>query len=688
MREATDREQYELLLLKKAVETMQLGVTIVDLEQRIIYSNPADAEMHGYEPAELVGQKGSLFAKPANTRRLSNKDIRLMTSWRRETTNVRKDGSEFPVEVLSDVVLDARGEPIGIVSMCRDLTDQKLAEAALAESRERYTLAVEGANDGVWDWDIRRGTFFTSPRWQEIVGAKATEINGTSEDWLERIHPEEVDGVRQTLEEHMSGATPHFESEHRIHSPAGGYLWVLVRGLAVRDETGATRMAGSLCDITGRKVEDPLTGLPNRVLFMDRLESALARCRRRGTEVGVLFLDLDRFKVVNDSLGHSVGDQLLVEVSRVFSGCIRSEDTVARIGGDEFAFLIESVGDIGQVVQFAERIQHALEQVHQVGDKEIFAQASIGIAIGNGDVVAEELVQQADTAMYDVKARERGDYKIYDRELSERARNSLSLEMDLRSALQTNSIEVAYQPIIEPQTETIRGFEALARWNHSERGPVPPGDFVPVAETSGLIFELGRQVLLESCCQLARWQSELPAANDLKMHVNVSAKQFNYPGLIEHVGEAVQTSGIEPGSLELEITESAFIHDLERAKRTLEQLQSLGVRVWLDDFGTGYSSLSYIHRFPVNGLKIDRSFVSALCSQPNTELNLARSIVNLAADMGISVVAEGVETTTQADRLLELQCDLVQGYLYGRPKSADEAFASIANERVSAAVES
>jgi len=663
----------KLRLLEKAVETMQLGATIVDSDQRIIYTNAADAEMHGYTVEELIGQKSNIFAVPGNKHPITGNALRKMTSWQRETLNRRKDGTSFPVEVLSDVVTDEAGEPIGIVSMCRDLTAQKEAERALRESQERYTLAVQGAKDGIWDWDLTTGDFFTSPRWQQILSYEAEEIEGTPADWFERIHPQDIEHVRQAVDEHLTGTTPHFESEYRVQSPSGDYIWVLSRGLAVAGEDGPSRMAGSLSDITGRKVEDPLTHLPNRVLFIDRLSSALARCRRRYRQVGVLFLDLDRFKMINDSLGHAVGDQLLVQVSKLFTDCVRPEDTVARLGGDEFAFLIDDIAGVGQVVQLAERIQRALQSVQRVEDKEIFARASIGIAIGDGNNQAEELLQQADTAMYDAKSQGRGNFQIFDRELRDRAQEILSLETELRKALQQKSLSMAYQPIITPETRKIRGFEALVRWDHPERGMLAPADFIPIAESCGLIFELGRQVLRLSCEQLAQWQADFPGTEELKVHVNVSAKQFGYPGLLDHVREAIETSGIAPSSLEIEITESAFIDDLEEARRTLEALQQLGVSVWLDDFGTGYSSLSYIHHFPVNGLKIDRSFVAELSEKSNKELGLTRSIVNLALDLGISVVAEGVETETQAKCLRDLDCQLAQGFLYGHPVAPEEA---------------
>ena len=656
---------------------MQVGVTIVDADQTIVYVNPADAAMHGYTGDELLGQKSSVYApvQPAKARPLSHDQLKQLKSWRREGLNGRKDGSVFPVEILSDVVTDDQGEPIGIVTICRDITEEKAAETALRESEERYELAVRGATDGIWDWNLVTDEFYYSPRWREILGWQKLDLESAPDRWFARVHPGDVDRVRAGLDSHLTGETPQFECEYRVLNGEDSYIWVLTRGVAVRDDDGkATRIAGSLGDITGRKVQDPLTDLPNRLLFMDRLTSALARVRRKpDSYVGVLFLDLDRFKIVNDSLGHPAGDRLLIAVAEQLSTAVRQGDTVARLGGDEFAFLVEEIPGVEIAIDLAERVHTALKEPFFVEGKEIFTTASVGIALGSGeDADAEQLIQEADTAMYSAKSRGRGRYRVFDALLRERARNQLRLETGLRHAIDEGELWLAYQAIVCPGQRTIRSFEALVRWRHPERGEIPPGDFVHFAEETGLIFRLGRWVLVNACRQLGEWKQRLPEARDLRMHVNISPKQFNHPNLVDDVREALREGGVEPGDLEIEITESAFIDDLAQATAVLDQLQEIGVKVWLDDFGTGYSSLSYIHRFRVDGLKIDRSFVSQI-QTGGKELDLARSVINLARDLGIPVVAEGVETGEQLHCLEDLHCELFQGYRFSRPVEAPDA---------------
>ena len=661
--------------LEKAVHTMQFGVTVVDLEQTILYVNPADAAMHGYTPEELVGRKVTIYSPPDTVADppLSHEELGSLTSWRRRSLNVRRDGSVFPVEILSDLVTGEAGEPIGIVTICRDTTDSEKAESALGESQERYELAVEGATDGIWDWNLATGEFYFSERWRKILDCEAEDLGTDPASWFRRIHPGDAERVRANLDHHLAGGSPHFECEYRIRKGTDSYIWALSRGVAVRDRSGnANRIAGSFGDITDRKVKDPLTNLPNRLLFMDRLESALARTERKSDRyVAVLFLDLDRFKVVNESLGHPAGDRLLIEVAEVLTAAIRKGDTMARLGGDEFAFLIEEVSGVEVAIALAERVHAQLKQALYVEGNEIFTTASIGIALGSGDdVTADQLVKQADAAMYDAKERGRGRYQVFEKVLGERAEEQLRLETELRHALEENELWLAYQPIVASEGHQIRGFEELVRWLHPERGEIPPGEFVPFAEETGLIFELGRWVIREACRQLGDWKQRLPEAHHLKMHVNLSARQFNHPGLVEFLRETLIEGRIAPADLEIEITESTFIADFGQANAILEDLQALGVGVWLDDFGTGYSSLSHIHQFRVDGLKIDRSFVSQI-QAGGRELDLTRSVIGLARDLGIPVVAEGVETRDQLARLEALGCSLFQGFGLGRPMAAD-----------------
>ncbi|ROR32792.1 EAL domain-containing protein [Inmirania thermothiophila] len=564
------------------------------------------------------------------------------------------------------------------------------SEARLRASEERYALAARGANDGLWDWDILAERVYYSPRWCEMLGYAEGELAPERETWCGRIHEEDRAAFERALERHLAGETPQFVCEFRMRHRDGGYRWMLARGLAVRDEAGrAVRMAGSMTDVTERREAqeqllreafyDGLTGLPNRALFEDRVSAAIARARRDpARRFAVLMLDLDRFQVVNDSLGHRMGDLLIKAVASRLEALMRPGDTVARLGGDEFAVLLEEVRDATAPVAVAERLMEELAVPFELQGQQVYTGASVGIvADGSGYREPEELLRDADTALHRAKRAGRGRHELFDTAMYERARFLMGLERDLRRAIEEGGLSAAYQPIVDlEQGRRLVGFEALARWTHPGRGPVSPGEFIPVAEEAGLIVSLGWWMLREACRQVRAWR-EQGVGGDVHVSVNVSARQFALPDFTRRVEAILAEEGAEPAWLRLEITESVLMAGGEVVEANLRALRGMGFRIYLDDFGTGFSSLSYLHRFPVDVIKIDRSFVAPL-AEPGGESGLVRSIIALARDLGKDVVAEGVEALTQETLLRVLRCRYAQGYLYAAPLPAEEAAALLA----------
>jgi diguanylate cyclase (GGDEF)-like protein len=418
-------------------------------------------------------------------------------------------------------------------------------------------------------------------------------------------------------------------------------------------------------------LHDTLTGLPNRTLFMDRLGHALARMKRRPDYLyAVLFLDLDRFKVVNDSLGHLMGDELLMSISRRLQACLRTGDTVARLGGDEFAILLDDLTDVEQVLEVSERIQQALAQPVMLGGHEVRSSASIGITMSRtGYDLPSDVLRDADLALYRAKSKGRACHEVYDQALHTRAVTLMQLETDLQRALEREELLLHYQPIVSLTTGRVTAFEALARWRHPQHGLISPADFIPVAEDSGLIVQLGQWALREACSQMQAWRTRFPAQSNLSICVNLSAKQFAQPDLVEQIARILRETGLDPSALGLEITESVMMEQADRAAAMLTQFRDLHIPLHLDDFGTGYSSLSYLHRFPIDLLKIDRSFVSRI-GEGGQNSEIVQAIVGLAHNLKIEVIAEGVETAEQLTLLRTLQCDYGQGYYFSRPLEA------------------
>ncbi|MDI6772445.1 MAG: EAL domain-containing protein [bacterium] len=674
--------------------SVPVGVYQTTPDGQIVDVNPTVVQMLGYPSlaALLASNAADLYVDPEARALWREWLVRDGMVRGFETRFRRFDGTTIWVRNNARAVRSPDGSISHFEGTIEDVTERKRAEEALRASEARYALAARGANDGLWDWDLDAGEIHFSPRWKEMLGYQEHEVNAEPEEWFGRVHPEDLPDVRLGIAAHLAGATAQFTSEHRVRHRDGTIRWVLCRGLAVRDAGGrAVRMAGAQADITERKaaeqqllhdtLHDALTGLPNRVLLLDRLGQAVRRARRHeGCHLAVLFLDLDRFKNVNDSLGHAAGDELLVGVARRLEACLRPGDTVARLGGDEFAMLLDDITGVDDAVSIADRMQEALGPPFTLGGHEVFTTASIGIALPTADEEQpEELLRNADTAMYRAKTQGRRRYVLFERVMHDHVAALLRLETDLRRSIESGSFVVLYQPLVALDTGRIVGFEALVRWPHPTRGMLPPAEFIQVAEETGLIVPIDHQVLHEACRQLGRWQAQFPAEPPLVVSVNLSARQFARPGLVEAGEAALREAGLPPRSLMVEVTESAVMDSLDAAAVVLLRLRDLGVRVAVDDFGTGYSSLDTLRLLPIDCLKIGRTFVAEVGSSPESN-KIVRMIVALGASLGVDVVAEGVETPAQLSQLRDLQCRYGQGFLFSEPLLAQETIRALSRQ--------
>jgi diguanylate cyclase (GGDEF)-like protein/PAS domain S-box-containing protein len=515
----------------------------------------------------------------------------------------------------------------------------------------------------------------------EILGYSEAEL--LERDFQDFVHPDDRLTSMAKLEQLLRSKIATYQTEMRCIHKDGHVVWVMWSvSQALVEDSESVHLIYQLQSITDRKeaeerllhdaLHDTLTGLPNRALMLDHLKLTIARAKRRqDLKFAVLFLDLDRFKLVNDTLGHMAGDQLLVGFARRLESCLRPGDTIARVGGDEFTILLEDLTDEKEAVSVAERIHQELKLPFNLCGRDVFTTVSIGIAPGSlAYNQPDEILRDADTAMYRSKSLGKARHETFDEEMHARSTDLLRMETDLRLAQEHNQFFINYQPIVALDDFHVCGFEALVRWQHPERGLISPQDFIPVAEEGGQILQIGQWVLRQACYQAKRWQEKFPSDENLYMTVNLSAKQFAQPDLLDQVSSILDATGLDPNFLKLEITESVLMDDFDSAAAMLFKLRALGVRLSIDDFGTGYSSLTYLHRFPIDTLKIDRSFVSVL---DKDHLEIVRTILNLAENLDMDVVAEGVETQEQMSLLRNLSCQSGQGYFFSRPMTVEEA---------------
>ncbi|HVM84548.1 MAG TPA: EAL domain-containing protein [Candidatus Binatia bacterium] len=570
----------------------------------------------------------------------------------------------------------------------REERQRRAAERSLRVSEERYALAARGANDGLWDWDLATGRFYTSPRWHQMLGIAAEETAGKPEDWFDRTHREDVTTLRAAIDTHLAGHSAHFEQEFRMRHRDETDRWMQARGLAVVDRMGKPyRFAGSMTDITDRKLAERqllfdafhsrLTGLPNRALLIDRINQATQLWQRGGeSDVVVLILDLDHFRHINETLGQAVGDQILISLARNLEPALRSDDTLAHLGEDEFAVLRFAAGDVrGQTEQLLGAIYGALSKpiAHETREFEIKASIGYVLASQSAGETGDEMLRDANLALYKAKTTGRGQATQFEAAMHATAVKRFDLEADLRRAVaKGGELELFYQPIIDIQNDRIHGYEALLRWRHPTRGLVSPIDFIPLAEDTGLIVEIGRRSILEAAKQIAAWT---PASGKPpQVAVNVSGRQFAAEGLLDDIETALKMTGIPAECLKLEVTESLVMDNPERTVELLRRILARGCKVSIDDFGTGYSSLSHLHRFPFNTLKIDRSFIIRM-TESREGFEIVRVIASMAKVLERDVVAEGVEDQAQVEILRDLGVEFIQGYVYSKPLPAAEASA-------------
>lgn len=599
------------------------------------------------------------------------------------------------VREASHAVRDTSGALLYYEGTIEDITANRQAELTLKQSEERWKLALDSTGDGVWDWYVQTGVAFTSRRCKEIYGFAQDELADRVDALDQRTHPDDVAQMQRDRDAHVRGETETYTNEHRILCKDGSWKWVLTRGMLIsRDAQGLPlRMIGTHTDISDRKHAqaliwkqahfDDLTGLPNRRMLRQRLDAAIQHHQQSQQALAILFIDLDHFKEVNDTLGHDNGDRLLLQAAQRILDCVATNDTVARMGGDEFTVMLCDTQDDQRVAAVMQRILDSLARVFLLGGEQVFVSASIGVAqYPRNATQVDELLKHADQALYVAKGAGRNRYSFFTPALQEAAQLRARLAADLRVAQQHAQLELLYQPIVHLRSGRVFKAEALLRWHHPQRGTVSPAQFIPIAESTGLIISIGEWVFQQAAHQVAQWCARY--GSDFQISINKSPVQFHRPEKTHTSWDRhLQTLGLDGTNIAVEITEGLLLDTSDDVAQQLQALRASGMAISLDDFGTGYSSLTYLQKFTIDYIKIDQSFVRNL-SAASTDLALCKAIILLAHDLGMQVVAEGVETMEQRDLLMAAGCDFGQGYWFARPLGA-EAFEAFMLHRQAAA---
>jgi diguanylate cyclase (GGDEF)-like protein/PAS domain S-box-containing protein len=697
-RDVTERKQDEKILKIREKQYRDLFenandlIYTHDLQGNFTSLNRAGEVITGYLRKEAVKLNITDVVAPeflASAREMSARELSRAPSTPYELEIIAKDGHRVSLE-LSTRLIFQYNVPIGVQGIGRDITERKRAEEALKISERRYRFLSEGIMHQVWTATPDGKLDYISCRTLEYFGASYNEI--IEKGWADVVHPDDLAECNERWEKALCSGE-YYEVECRMKRADGSYRWHLARATPGRDSSGKIiNWFGTNTDIDDKRMaeeklnhyalHDALTNLPNRTEFINHLKTAIKRSAA-GDEFrfAVLFLDLDRFKVINDSLGHLIGDKLLIGIARRLKSCVRPGDVVARLGGDEFTILLNKTGGAAEVAQVAERLQARLSKPFIFDNYEVFTSASIGVILSDGNHwEPEEYLRDADAAMYRAKEAGKARYEIFDSAMHVRNMNLLQMETDLRYAVERNEFEINYQPIVCLESGEVRELEALIRWRHPKHGLIAPGEFISIAEETGLIIQIGQWILLESCRQTVKWHKDFPYFSSLPISVNLSTKQLMHPSLTRQVRDILRQTGLDARHLKLEVTETTVMDNSETALRVLSELHALGLSLSTDDFGTGYSSLSYLHRFPFDRLKIDRSFIGEMDKDKKSEA-IVKTILMLGQNLNLDVVAEGIETERQFQQLREFGCGIGQGYFFSKPVNAKTIEKLLKNNR-------
>ncbi|MEN8906657.1 MAG: EAL domain-containing protein, partial [Clostridiales bacterium] len=726
LEDITYKSKYEILLKKEKVfsksiiENSEMFVFVIDMSGIIISLNKYAYDKIGFTPDEVIGKEfielfGDKEEKESINKLINeiNQNEFMLTSFEKSIES--KNKNKIDVLWKNSFLKDDNNLVYSIVFIGMDISEMKLLEKEMKRdlinlskeksefidveenfkkeyanlknkhnilklSEERFRLAVESSNDGVWDYDIKNNRMYFSSRWKEILGYNINEIDDKYETWINLIHLDDASRFIEEVEGHLKKKDRHFNFELRLKTKKNDYKWLLCRGIAISDENGnPSRLSGSISDISERKIfeekinklayYDNVTGLPNRLYLFEKLGLIIEEAKNNNTKGALIFLDLDNFKTINDTLGHSFGDELLKKVGNMIQKITKMGDLVAHFGADEFVIVKPDI-DIDLANEIANDVVRSFQKPWMVDDRDYFITASAGVVIfpDDGNDV-QTILKNVDMAMYNAKDFGKNKYQIYRKDMNKVIINKLETHNDLRYAIERDEFLLFYQPQIDIKTGKIVSVEALIRWLKPSAGIIQPMKFVPMAEESGLIVQIGEWVLKTACEQINTWKKMgIPSVN---IAVNFSAKQFQLDNITSMVENVITQSNMNPKFLEVEITESIIMENMEYTTSVLKDLRKMGIKVSLDDFGTGYSSLNYLKKLPIDMLKIDKSFVNEL-STGKDEQAIAKAVIELAHSMRLVVTAEGVETVEQLEFLKKYNCDKVQGYLFSKPVPACE----------------